>query len=294
MAKLLYFCTSMTKKIAAIIVTFNGEKWIRKCLTSLLEGSLVPDIFVLDNQSTDATVSILREFPVQFEISDHNSGFGFANNILLTKTLQQDYDYFFLVNQDVYVEKETVQQLIEFAEDHQEAGIIAPIQFDESGKNVDVNFADYLQKSTDKGKYFETTFVNAAAWMLPKKCIKKVGIFSPHFRHYGEDRNYAERTLFHQFKILVPKEIRVIHDREQKMSLEKAIKLAKIKLLTIFLNPNFTQKQSIMMGFTNALGISKYILKKHQSLRAFPILMEKYLQLLKKKNFWENEKAKMK
>ncbi len=281
-------------RTAIIIVTYNGEKWIRKCLDALLQGTYVPDIFVLDNKSSDSTVSIVREYPVKLEISEKNSGFGFANNILLKATLTQNYDYYFLVNQDLYVEKNTVEKLVEFAQNHPESGIIAPIQLEGSGKNVDQNFADYIHKSIDKGDYYEASFANAAAWLLTKECLKKVGFFSPHFPHYGEDRNYAERTIFHQFKILIPKKIKVIHDREQKMSPEKAIKLGKIKLKTILLNPNLTQKQSLSEGFKNALGIAKYIFKKHGNFIAFPVLIKEYFRLFKQKDFWEKEKNLMK
>ncbi len=52
------------KKISAVIITFNEEANIRRCLTSL--HSLVDEIIVVDSFSTDNTEKICREFNVNF------------------------------------------------------------------------------------------------------------------------------------------------------------------------------------------------------------------------------------
>lgn len=226
------------KNVATIIVTYNGERWIRKCLQTILESSHPSDIFVVDNCSTDSTVSIIEEFPVNFERLDFNAGFGFANNVVLKKLIAVDYEYFFLINQDLYVQKNTLAKLIDFAEKNPTTGIIAPIQYNGDGSEIDTNFRQYINLSQDHGSFYETGFCNAAAWLVKKNCLQKLGFFNENFKHYGEDRNYCERTKFHGFKIAIVKETKVLHDRIQKMTPEKALNLAKIKLLTIFLDPN--------------------------------------------------------
>ena len=44
--------------IYTVIVTYNGIKWIKECLDSVVEQSKV---VVVDNLSTDATVSFIKE-----------------------------------------------------------------------------------------------------------------------------------------------------------------------------------------------------------------------------------------
>lgn len=280
------------KKIATIIVTYNGEKWIKKCLNSVVSSGYSTDIFVVDNCSTDQTLSIVKEFPVQLETLNFNAGFGYANNLALKKLQNSDYDYFFLINQDLYLEGNVLEKLVTFATSHPEMGIIAPIQYDGEGKNIDTNFKQYLILSEEKENFYETNFCNAAAWLLTKECLQKVGLFNINFQHYGEDRNYCERAKYHQFKIAIVKDTKVLHDRTQKMTTEKAIKLAKIKLLTIFLNPNKTKSQSVTSGFINVLGISKFLFKKHNSYTSVFPLMNEYFTLLKKRNELEFEKNK--
>ncbi len=52
------------RKISGVIITFNEEKNIRRCLESMLP--VTDEIIVIDSFSTDKTQSICREFPVKF------------------------------------------------------------------------------------------------------------------------------------------------------------------------------------------------------------------------------------
>ena len=278
------------RKTATIIVTYNGEQWIEKCLRSVLSSQLASDIFVVDNASTDRTVQLVENFPVNIQRLENNEGFGFANNVALQQLMNVGYDYFFLINQDLYLTDDVLSRLIKFAENNPKMGIIAPIQFDGEGKKIDSNFQEYINHSEDEGDFYSANFCNAAAWLVTKACLKKVGLFHPYFRHYGEDRNFCERAKYHHFGIAILKDTKVLHDRAQKMSAEKAIKLAKIKLLTIFLDPNKTKTESQISALVNVFGISKYLFKKHKTLSPLYHLIIEYITLFRKRNELEAEK----
>ena len=282
------------KKVATIIVTYNGERWINRCLNSVTRSSYHSDLFRVDNFSTDETLNLIKDFPLNLEKLNFNAGFGYANNVALKKLMNSDYDYFFLINQDVYLEDNVLEKLLNFAEIHPEMGIIAPIQYDGEGKEIDANFKQYIKLSEEKIDFYETKFCNAAAWLISKKCLEKVGFFNENFKHYGEDRNYCERAKYHNFGIAIVKNTKVLHDRIQKMNTEKAINLAKIKLLTIFLDPNKSQSESIFSGLINVFGISKYLFKKYRSYTSVFDLMKEYFILFKKRNHLEIEKNKQK
>ena len=50
-------------KVSVVIPVYNEKKRIKKCLDSLLSQSEKPDeIIVVDNNSTDSTVSIVRKY----------------------------------------------------------------------------------------------------------------------------------------------------------------------------------------------------------------------------------------
>ncbi len=115
--------------IYTIIVTYNGERWIRNCLAQLLKSSLPVHAIVIDNASQDGTVDIIRnEFSdVTLLQNAENKGFGAANNIAIQVALQHNADYIFLLNQDAYIEKDTLNQMLKF-QTNTAYGIISPVQ----------------------------------------------------------------------------------------------------------------------------------------------------------------------
>ncbi len=57
----------MNNKISAAVITFNEEKNIRDCLESI---KWADEIVVVDSRSTDATVSICRQYTNKIEVRD--------------------------------------------------------------------------------------------------------------------------------------------------------------------------------------------------------------------------------
>lgn len=220
--------------ILSIIVTYNGLKnnWIEKCLNSLLASSQKTDIIVIDNASTDETIKYIAEkFPsVETVKSNKNLGFGQANNMGLKKCLNENYNYAFLLNQDAWVEKDTIEKLIKISIQEPEFGILSPVHLNGKGNALDLNFSYHVAPQNCKHFYsdiffnkikliYPLKFVNAAAWLLTKTCIEKVGGFSPTFYHYAEDDNYCHRTLWNKLKIGIVPESRIYHDRENREAL---------------------------------------------------------------------------
>jgi N-acetylglucosaminyl-diphospho-decaprenol L-rhamnosyltransferase len=97
-------------KVVVIIVTYNGAGWIEKCLNSLRNSSLNTDVIVIDNASTDETVSLIENLYPEVELVKraNNLGFGQANNIGLRMALDQNADFVFLLNQDAWIDQDTI------------------------------------------------------------------------------------------------------------------------------------------------------------------------------------------
>lgn len=214
-------------KVFTIIVTYNGMKWIEECLQSLLDSTLKTSIIVVDNYSCDNTVSFIKEkydedvFLIE---SKENLGFGKGNNLGLSYALKNGADYVFLLNQDAFIEKDTIEKLVEVANNNTEFGIISPIHLNADGTALEAYFSCFVDRNNSPSFYsdfvlnkkiaeiYETKFVNAAAWLIPKKTLSEVGGFDTMFWHYGEDDNYCQRILFHKYKIGVVPNVFIRHD----------------------------------------------------------------------------------
>lgn len=218
----------MSTKIFVIIVTFNGSKWIDRCLLSLRKSTIALDTIVIDNRSTDDTLSRVETGYSEVYIvrAGQNLGFGKANNIGMEIAHAQGADYVFLLNQDAWIEPDAIEQLVEGHRMNPAYSIISPMHLNGSGNAIEYGFSNFIAPNkcadlysdiffgTLKGIY-DAPFVNAAAWLVTRECLEKIGGFSPSFFHYGEDDNYTDRVRYHGMKLGVLPRARILHDRER-------------------------------------------------------------------------------
>lgn len=217
----------MHKSTYIIIVTYNGMLWIDTCLNSCCDHQII----IVDNASTDETISFIEtKYPRIILLKQNtNIGFGQANNIGISHALNQGAEHVFLLNQDAYLVGDVLENLISFQKSHPNYGIVSPIHINNSGTRLDKSFANYLNHDINPNFFsdhvlnrtlkpiYEIPFVNAAGWLISKQCLLEVGGFDPLFFHYGEDNNYCQRVLYHQFKIGVVPNTYIIHDREDRV-----------------------------------------------------------------------------
>lgn len=251
-------------KVYVIIVWFNGEKWVQRNLESLKKSNLPVQIICVDNCSTDQTVSLLQKYrsDITFIQAPSNLGFGKANNIGIELALKDKADYVFLLNQDTWIYPDTIGNLVEAAIKNPGYGIISPIHLSPNESDWDANFKTYAGKGVQNDtNLLLVPFVNAAAWLIPLKALQKVSYFEPLFGHYGEDRNFADRMIFHQYKIGIFEKANITHDRTISRNFNKDTIQCQYKILSILLNPNLSEKQAKLQAFKNTIGLPKYFYK---------------------------------
>lgn len=217
-------------KILVVIVTYNGEKWMERCIGSITQSTLEADTFVIDNNSTDGTIAAIRRVnPKAFVYeAGKNLGFGQANNIGMKYALENGYDYVYLLNQDAWILADTLSKMIDVQQRYAEFGILSPMQIDAEENHFDANFFSG-PLSFKNNKYFvedlyfghtkdvyEVSDVMAAHWLISRNCLRDVGCFSPTFKQYGEDNNYIDRAHYFNYKVGIVPSARAIHDRAKR------------------------------------------------------------------------------
>lgn len=215
------------KKIFVIVVTYKGKQWYDRCFTSLRESTIPVQTIVVDNASDDGTVEYIREhYPeIHLMVSKENLGFGRGNNLALKYAYERNCDYVFLLNQDAWLEdKDAIKKLVDISEKHPDFGIISPMHLsaDKKRLNMAIGYNDRnclkrmlsdLYCGTMKDIY-ETDYVNAAGWLLPRKTLSTMGGFDPLIFHYGEDDDYLNRARYHGLKIGVCPGAIIVHDHK--------------------------------------------------------------------------------
>ena len=121
-----------TPDLSILIVTWNSERWIDRCLRSLpaaCEG-LDYEIVVYDNASADSTLLHVSESDAVVLRASANDGFAAGTNRAFGKSRGR---YVFLLNPDCELEAGSVTRLCEFLDQNAIAAAAAPLLVDERG-----------------------------------------------------------------------------------------------------------------------------------------------------------------
>lgn len=122
--------------LSILIVTWNSERWIDRCLRSIPAAcdGLDYEVLVHDNASKDATVSHLRD--AQVIRSAYNAGFAAGTNRAFAQSRGR---YVFLLNPDCELDPGALTTLFEFLESHPHAAGAAPLLIDNDGGDNEGN-----------------------------------------------------------------------------------------------------------------------------------------------------------
>ncbi|WP_272961234.1 glycosyltransferase family 2 protein [Barnesiella viscericola] len=236
---------SPVSRVLTIIVSYNFERWIERCLGSLERSHYPTDVVVIDNASTDRTVEILTEKYqwIRLVKSQKNLGFGRANNLGMKIALDENYDYVFLLNQDAWVNPDAIEIWVELSRRHPDYGVISPIHLNGMGERLDRSFAQYIggkkPNPSEEQDLVELPFINAAFWFIPVSVLRRVGGFSALYFHYGEDVDYLHRVHYYGYRVGYAPRTTGYHDREEKpISRTMQMRLDRIYYLTVVTNVN--------------------------------------------------------
>ncbi|HXI14673.1 MAG TPA: glycosyltransferase family 2 protein [Thermoanaerobaculia bacterium] len=221
----------MERSVVAILITYNSERYLERCLEGLRSQSLQPrEIVVIDNASEDDSVAIVeRALPSARVIHNRtNTGFSAAVNqgVALTES-----DYVLLVNPDLYLTSHYLRLVVEATEiagDDYGAATgkllrgsgpsIAPnglvdskgIRMTRSGRHLDIAGGE---PDSDGGELVTEVFgVSGAGALYRRRFLADVAIggeiFDESFFAYREDADLAWRgRLFGWSALYVPQAV---------------------------------------------------------------------------------------
>ena len=207
-------------RLAVIIVNYNVKHFLEQCLRSALDAAqgLDVEIWVVDNNSVDGSVQIIKDrFPqVRLIANKENLGFSKANNQAIK---QSQADYKLLLNPDTVVPEDCFKTLIDFMDSHPEAGACGLRMVDGQGsflpeskrglptpevalyKMVGLNklfprskrFGKYHLGYLNENEVHEVEVLAGACMMLRQEALDKAGLLDETFFMYGEDIDLSYR-----------------------------------------------------------------------------------------------------
>ena len=199
-------------KTSVALCTFNGEKYLRKQLDSILEQTVaVDEIVVCDDLSTDATLSILNQyketFPNIFKIHANEKNLRSVKNFEKAISLCEN-EIVFLCDQDDMWIPEKVEVILNQFKISPELQVIATNAFiindDEDMLNVSTIY-DIPSKTTKEMKeilFFHQNFCTGATMAVRKEFADDLMPFPPENLFHHDEWIALKASLKNQLLFL--------------------------------------------------------------------------------------------
>ncbi len=171
-----------TKKIAIVVINYNGKNLLKKFLPSLVKYSdiKISDIFIVDNNSDDGSVDFIKKNYSSVKIIQNDKNYGYAKgyNVGLNKIQSQ---YLVLINNDVEVSENWLDPMFNSMEQNKKIGSCQPkilsyknrTTFEYAGAAG--GYLDYLGYPYCRGRIFDTVELDKGQYDSPKEIFWSSG-----------------------------------------------------------------------------------------------------------------------
>lgn len=296
----------MSKKVrlSIVIVNFNTYKFLCQCLDSIYSIKEDFEIIVVDNASSDDSVSLIRQhYPKVLVISNNkNIGFATANNQGVKKAKG---DYILLLNPDTLIPKNTLSRMLKFMEENPMVGmttckVILPTDIldDACHRGFPTPWNAFCQFSGLSYLFPKSLLFNgyhlgyrnmdrvheidscAGAFMLIRReAGEKIGWFDEDFFWYGEDLDFCFRVKKSGWKVMYIPDVKIIHYKGVASGIKKHSRgissaskktrliatQARFEVMRVFYNKHYREKYP---GWLTSLVLSGIKLKEWLGLRS--------------------------
>lgn len=200
--------------VTVAIVNWNTREELRECLSSALRHyrDFNFEIVVVDNASADGSAEMVRrEFPgVNLIENRENKGFAVANNQIMREANGR---YVLLLNSDTVTVDNSVKLLIDYADQHPQAGIVGGRLLNRDG-SFQASYARFpslwteFLLTTGLGRRFiqpsypsygeardpcRADWVGGAFLLARREAIHEVGMLDEAFFMYSEETDWCYR-----------------------------------------------------------------------------------------------------
>lgn len=269
--------------LSIIIVNYNTKELTRQTLQSIYKynHNLDFEVIVVDNNSTDDSVDMIKEEFQQVLLirNQDNLGFSRANNIGIKKAKGK---YILLLNSDTVIMEDTLEVMFNFMESNPNVGaagckvVLPDGSLDKACKRSfptpqnalynalkldklfphNKKFGEYNLTYLDEDEIHEVDCLVGAFMMVRKEAIEEVGLLDENFFMYGEDIDWCYRIKKAGWKIVYYPKTKIIHYKGGS-SKKKNPKLIYefYRAMYLFFEKHYKDKYSQLTKYIVYLGI---------------------------------------
>lgn len=229
MSKEIPFIRRRTPFISIVIANYNGQKYLKTCLTSLLKSSIKKyEVIVIDNNSTDSSIEIVKGFQkkdkrIKILKNKVNIGVPASRNRAISHC---NGEIVILLDNDTEVRQDSLRNLVEPLLENEDIGAAQALLIDFENRNSVqmagghlIPQAIWLMGFYERQKYEDVKSklgVNniiaiSAALAVKKKVLDKIGNYDPLLFNYTDDLDFSWRIWIAGYRVVLSYKAIIYH-----------------------------------------------------------------------------------
>lgn len=224
--------------LSIIIVNYNTGDYLKKCIDSIfLQTTRYNfDIYVIDNNSQDNSISFIHKYYPQIKLINNNKNMGFAaaNNQALKEINSQ---FILLLNPDTEIINNAIDKMIDYMKNGEYQLLTckllnSDLSLQKSIYEFEIPSEVFIKKKIYQVKRFFTSlpdyetlrtnkfnheidneidWARGAVLMFTKNVMDRIGLIDEDYYIYAEEEDYYLRAKRSGFKARYISEISIIH-----------------------------------------------------------------------------------
>jgi len=215
---------STVPKVGVVIVNYNGKALAEKCLRSVIESRYAnKDIIVVDNASSDGSVTYLRALFPQVTILQNPENLGVAGgrNRGFREAVSRGSDYVLSLDNDAYIDPSLIEELVAVAQPDPRIGVLGPKTYSDDGSDRiqcaggRITYTQNVCSERGAGerdcrqydKIEDVDYFPGCGFMARREVFEKLNFVDESFHGYGhEDTDFCFRATRLGYRVVyVPK-----------------------------------------------------------------------------------------
>jgi len=182
-----------SKKVVAVITTFNALKWTQKCVESIRMLQTTHEVLIVisDNCSTDGSREWFKQEKIPFFTLFGRQSVAAGLNLGIKEAVKLGPDYLLVMNNDVILPPDYLDVLVDHYEDKRKESCLFITGYI---RNMNYSHPDLVRirtlGTTEDMKDFMDTG-DFSCFLITPETIERAGLFDPNFDpRYGEDNDF--------------------------------------------------------------------------------------------------------
>lgn len=200
------------KRVACVILNYNDSGTTVKLLNLIQNYTVFEMIVVVDNNSTDNSLEVLKEYEtdkVAVIRSQKNGGYGYGNNCGIRHAEERGFDYALVANPDVVFKEKDIVDCLDIISANDDVAAIAPrikngIAFKIAPPLLDITYSSLLLNKIFKPRYYPSSYYDNDSGMVYVDALPgSLVLFD--IRKFSEVGMYDENVFLYNEELIIGK-----------------------------------------------------------------------------------------